>query len=242
MSAPKLDPKPTGSAADSGDDRWVADLLSGPGLPDPAQLAALQAELQKPEPPRRRWPILLTIPLAGVVVLATRAWLSGRSLWRIDLPQLGERLSWGIVGLALCAALAVAALLHRGRTGFGLATRTLGSIAIALSALIAAIPLLLRGTSPQRALHVLGAPCATVVLSAGALTLAAMAYLFRRSQPVGAQARAFALGTAAAAWTGIVISLHCPGEATPHLLWGHSAPLLVLVALAGWLLPRQIQP
>jgi cAMP phosphodiesterase len=50
------------------------------------------------------------------------------------------------------------------------------------------------------------------------------------------------LGAAAAAWTGIIISLHCPAESSTHLLWGHSAPLLILVALAAWLLPRQLQP
>jgi len=242
MSTRKLDPKPNGTAADSGDDRWIADLLSQPGVPDPARFSALQAELQEPAPRKRRWPILLAIPLGGLAVLALRAQLSERALWRIDLEQLGERLTWGLLGLALCAALAIAAILHRGRRGFGLTTKTLAGSALALSALVAAIPLVLRGTSPQPALHTLGAPCATVVLTAGALTLAALGYLFRRSQPVAAQARAWALGTAAAAWTGIVISLHCPAEATTHLLWGHSAPLLILIALAGWLLPRQIQP
>lgn len=241
MSTRKLDPQ-SGPAADSGDDSWLADVLSAPRLPDPSQLSALQAELQKTERQKKRWPILLAIPVGGLLVVAARSWLSDRSLWRIDLPHVGERLSWGVAGLALCAILAVAAAVHRGRGGFGLATKPLGSIAIALSALVAAIPLLLRGTTPQPALHVMGAPCATVVLSAGALTLAAAGYLFRRSRPVAAQARALVLGTAAAAWTGIIISLHCPAESTTHLLWGHSAPLLVLVLLASLLLPRQIQP
>ena len=241
MSTRKLDSQ-SGPAADSGDERWIADVLSGPRLPDPAQLSALQAELQKTERPKKRWPILLVIPAGGLAVVAARSLFSDRSLWRIDLAFVGERLSWGIAGLALCAVLAIAAAVYRGRRGFGLATKTLGGIAIALSALVAAIPLLLRGTTPQSALHALGAPCATMVLSAGALTLAAAGYLFRRSQPVAAQARALVLGTAAAAWTGIIISLHCPAESTTHLMWGHSAPLLVLVALASWLLPRHIQP
>ncbi|HTU62838.1 MAG TPA: hypothetical protein VMF89_30470 [Polyangiales bacterium] len=236
MSTRKLDPQ------SAPDDSWIADVLSGPRLPDPAQLTALQAELQKTERPKKRWPILLAIPVGGLLVVAARSWLGDRSLWRMDFAHVGERLSWGVAGLALCAILAMAAAVHRGGKGFGLATKTLGSIAIALSALVAAIPLLLRGTTPQPALHVLGAPCATVVLSAGALTLAAAGYLFRRSQPVAAQARALVLGTAAAAWTGIVISLHCPAESTTHLMWGHSAPLLVLVVLASWLLPRHIQP
>ena len=242
MTTRKLDPKPIGEAADSGDDAWIAAALSRPGLPDPALFSALQAELQKSAPRKKRWPILLAIPVGGLAVLATRAWLGERALFRLDLGQLGERLSWGIAGLALCAALAVAATLHRGRKGLGLTTKTLASIAITLSALVAAIPLLLRGTTAQPALHALGVPCATVVLGAGALTLAVLGYLFRRSQPVAAQARALALGAAAAAWTGIIISLHCPGEATTHLLWGHSAPMLVLVALAAWRLPRVLQP
>jgi hypothetical protein len=240
MSTRKLDPQ-SGSAADSGDE-WIAEVLSGPRLPDPAQLSALQAELRKTERPKKRWLILLAIPVGGLVVVAARSWLGDRSLLRIDLTNIGDRLSWGIAGLALCALLAIAAAVHRGRKGFGLATKTLGSIALALSALVAAIPLLLRGSTPQPALHALGAPCATVVLTAGALTLAAVGYLFRRSQPVAAQARALVLGTAAAAWTGIIISLHCPAESTTHLMWGHSAPLLILVLFASLFLPRQIQP
>jgi hypothetical protein len=234
--------KPDKPAADGGDDRWLAELLSQRGPPDPAQFPALQSELAKPERPKKRWPVLLAIPVVGLVIVALRAWLGERALWRIDLASLGERLPWGIAGLAVCAALAIAATVHRGRTGFGLATRTLSALAIALTALVAAIPLVLKGTVPQPALHALGAPCATVVLTAGALTLLAAGYLFRRSQPVAAQARALALGTAAAAWTGIIISLHCPAESSTHLVWGHSVPLLVLVGLAAWLLPRQLQP
>ena len=241
MSTRKLDPYPDRSAANSSDHRLIADLLSPPGLPDFTQLSALQAELQKTEPAKPRWPILLLIPVGASAVVATRAWLGERSLLRLDLAQLSDRLSWGVAGLALCAALALAAALYRGRKGFGLSTRTLGGIALALGGLVAGIPLLLRGTT-HPALHALGAPCAAVVLSAGALALGALGYLFRRTQPVAAQARALLLGTVAAAWTAIVISLHCPGETTAHLLWGHSAPLLMLVAFASWLLPRQLQP
>jgi hypothetical protein len=206
------------------------------------QFSELQSELAKHDRPTRRWPVLLALPIAGLTIVALRAWLGDRALWRVDLGDLGGRLSWGIAALALCAIAAIAVTLHRGRNGFGLATCTLSAIAIGLSALVAVIPLLLKGTSPQPALHALGAPCATVVLSAGALTLAAAAFLFRRTQPIAAQARALALGAAAAAWTGIIISLHCPAESSTHLLWGHSAPLLIVVALAAWRLPRQLQP
>jgi len=104
------------------------------------------------------------------------------------------------------------------------------------------MPLALRGAEPQPVLHVLGAPCAAIVLCTGALGLAIVTRLFRHTQPVGAEARAASLGVAIAAWTGVVISLHCPGETLQHLVWGHSAPLLGLVALAAWALPRQLRP
>jgi hypothetical protein len=242
MSTRKLDPTPVPSAASSGEDSWLAELLSSAGPPDPAELSELQAALAKNERPQRRWPVLLALPVSGLLIIAARAWLSERSFWRIDLESLGQRFSWGMAALALCATIAITATIHRGRKGFGLATRPLSTIALALAALVAATPLLLRGTAPQPGLHALGAPCATVVLTAGAVALAAAAYLFRRSQPTAAQARALALGTAAAAWTGIIISLHCPAESMTHLLWGHTTPLLIVVALATWLLPRQLQP
>ena len=230
-------------AAVSGKDAWLAELLSDPGgPPDPARFTALQAELALPERRYVRWPALLVWPLSGLLVIAVRAWIGDRSLFRIDLAHAAPRLSWGITVLAFCAACAVAAALHRGRTGFGLPSAFVRAFSLGLSALIALTPLWLRGAFPQPILHAFGAPCAAVVMVAGALALGVTWWLFRRSQPVGASARALALGAATAAWTGIVISLHCPGESLPHLVWGHSLPLLALVGLAAWLLPRQLQP
>jgi hypothetical protein len=238
--------KPDDHDADGGgpalDDAWLAELLSRSGPPDPAKLSALQAELALPGRRSLRWPALAILPLSGLAVVATRSWLGDRSLWRIDLEQLVPRLSWGIAGLIACAALALTALLHRGRAGFGLPVAALRGLGLVLSLLIAAMPFVLRGASVQPVLHAFGGPCAAMVLSAGTLALGVSWWLFRHSQPVGAQARALVLGAAAAAWTGIVISLHCPAESLPHLLWGHSLPLLALVGLASWLLPRQLQP
>jgi hypothetical protein len=238
MAPPKFD-----AAADSDQDKWLADLLSRPGpSPDLAQLSQLRAELAQPERRSKRWPVLLVLPLGALAVVAVRAWLGGRSLWRIDLEDLGQRLGLGLAAFSLCAAVAIAAALRRGRNGFGLATAPIRMLSLAITGLITLTPLLLKGTTPQPALAALGGPCAAVVLSAGVIALAAIATIFRHSQPAGAQAKALALGAAAAAWTGIVISLHCPSESTAHLLWGHSAPMLALVGLAAWLLPRQLQP
>jgi hypothetical protein len=245
MSIRKSDSSPIPSAANGGEhsDAWLAELLSQPGPPDPSRFSELQAELSRPEPKkRRRWPVLLLLPISALAVVASRAWLGDRSLWRLDLGNLGERLSLGIAALLLCAAAAIAVAMHRGRSGFGLPSGPVRWLSIGLTALVGLTPLLLRGTTPQPALNALGAPCAAVVIIAGALALGVAGVLFRRTQPVGASARALGLGAAAAAWTGIVISLHCPGESLTHLLWGHSLPLLALVGLAAWLLPRQLQP
>lgn len=249
MSSRKSDPEAVTPAAGggrgdltSGQDAWLAELLSRPGPPDPAQLSALQAELARPTRSHWRWPALLVWPLSGLAVVVVRAWLGDRSLFRIDLASVSARMAWGSAALTLMAALAIAAVLRRGRHGFGLPAAVLRGLALALTALIALMPLVLRGVSAQPVLHAFGAPCAAVVLSAGALALGVVYWLFRHSQPVGARARALLLGAATAAWTGIVISLHCPGESLPHLVWGHSLPLLALVGLSAWLLPRQLQP
>ena len=236
-------------AADSGGsntDAWLVALLTRPGPPDLEQLSALQAELARPSAPKRsrrtRWLWLLLLPVTGLAVVAARAVLTQRPLWRVDLGAAFERVSFGVVALCVCALLAIGAVLHRGRAGFGLTSPRLAVVSGLLSVLVALMPLALRGAEPQPVLHVLGAPCAAVVLGTGALGLGIVWRLFRHTQPVGAQARALGLGAAIAAWSGIVISLHCPGETLQHLLWGHSVPLLGLVALAALFLPRQLRP
>ena len=240
--------KPKPDAAHSGEDAWLAALLSRPGPPDLEQLTALQVELSKPsqraiQPARRmRWLWLALLPMTGLAVVTTRAWMTARPVWRVDLGSAFERVSFGVAALSVCALLAISAVLHRGRGGFGLTSTRLGVVSSLLTALVALMPLALRGAEPQPVLHALGAPCAAIVLGTGVLGLAIVWRLFRHSQPVGAQARAVGLGAAIAAWTGIVISLHCPGETMQHLLWGHSVPLLGLVALSALFLPRQLRP
>ena len=247
MYKPKHNP-----AADSGGpsqhnqdhpDAWLAELLTRPGPPDLEQLSALQAELARPSEPRRsRWLWLLLLPVTGLSVVATRALLTERPVWRMDLGAAAQRVSFGVATLSVCALLAIGAVLHRGRGGFGLTSPRLGVVSGLLTMLVVLMPLVLRGADPQPVLHVLGAPCAAVVLGTGALGLGVVWRLFRHTQPVGAEARAFGLGAAIAAWSGIVISLHCPGETLQHLLWGHSIPLLGLVAIATLFLPSQLRP
>jgi hypothetical protein len=233
-------------AAESGeaDDAWLAELLSRPGPPDLEQLGVLQAELARPSQRKtiRRWLWLLLLPATGFAVVGARAWLTARPVWRMDLGRAFERVSFGVAALCVCAIFAIGAVLHRGRGGFGLTSTRLGVVSGLLTALVVLMPLVLRGAEPQPVLHALGAPCAVIVLSTGLLGLAVVWRLFRHTQPVGAETRALALGAAIASWTGIVISLHCPAETLQHLFWGHSAPLLGLVALAALLLPRQLRP
>src|SRR5262245_32148308 len=143
------------------DDTWLQELLSRPGPPDLDQLTALQAELARPSHKTSRsvrWLWLLALPALGFAVVEARAWLTQRPVWRIDLGSAFERVSFGVAALCVCAILAIGAVLHRGRGGFGLPSARLGVVSGLLTLFAVLMPLALRGAEPQPVLHALGAP------------------------------------------------------------------------------------
>lgn len=222
--------------------RAIAAVLDGDRRLDAELFTAMQSELNRPSP--RTWPMLslVLLPLSAAVVLGLHAITEGRTPLRFDLNALPAR---GWIGYAVqCACIvgAGALIAYRNPRGFGLSSSALRWTAWILAALVGLTPLLMRGEGPQPLLHAFGAPCALIVAISGALALTLAASALRHSQPIAAEARAAVLGAATAAWVGLVISLHCPGESFVHLLWGHSVPMTLMLPLAALLLPRFLRP
>jgi hypothetical protein len=165
-----------------------------------------------------------------------------RAPLRVDLASLPARawLGYGVQCACIWAAVWIGA--HRDRRGFAWPAPLLRIAALALMAIAGLTPLATRGLAPRPALNLLGTPCALIVALSGGCALISAALVYRRARPIAAGAHAALLGVASAAWAGLVISLHCPGESLQHLLWGHCLPMGLVLPLAALALPRFLRP
>ena len=238
----QVDPPRNAAASENRRNRVIAAAIDGDRSLDPELFARMQDELSRPPARARPLLALALLPLSAALVLGLRTLASGRVPLRFDFAGLPARGFLGYGLLCLCIGAAFAAIGHRNPRGFGFSSTTLRWTAWIVAAVVGVAPLLTRGFGPPPPLHVLGAPCALIVTSSGALALFLAAIALRHTQPIATQARAWVLGAATAAWVGLVISLHCPGESLTHLLWGHSLPMILIVPLAALLLPRFLRP
>lgn len=245
MSMNNTQPKQATAAAVSSENRrarMVAAALDRDRALDPELFTALQSRLDPPVVTRRRVLWALLLPLSAAVLVALRSLLAARTPLRLDLTDLPAR-AWLGYGLQFaCVAVAMFAVAHRNRHGFAWPAVALQGLAWLLVGLAGLTPLLTRGLEPQPILHALGAPCAVVIATSGMCALLVAAVLYRRAQPIAAGAHAALLGAATAAWAGLVISLHCPGETLAHVVWGHSLPMALMLPLAVLTLPRFLRP
>lgn len=240
MSEPSL--KPENPASENRRTRLVAHALGGEPALDPLLFERLEAQLS-PAPSRRRtWLLLALLPLTAAAIVGVRALIALRSPLRLDLASLPACawIGYGVQCACMFAALWIGS--HRDRQGFAWPSPRLRTSALVLMAIAGLTPLATRGLAPQPSLHLLGAPCALVVALSGGCAMLVAALFYRRAMPIAAGAHAALLGVACAAWAGLVISLHCPGESFQHLLWGHCVPMGLVLPLAALALPRFLRP
>ncbi|MET0385163.1 MAG: NrsF family protein [Polyangiales bacterium] len=239
--------------ASSRNDRGLDTEVLPLEAPPDAVFTRLQATLaaQKPSesplrPPRLWRATLLALPGIALGTLVLDALIRGRGLVRADFGHV----------LTICLPAALAALLlalgssalaaSRGRDGLGERVPVL-QLTTWLVAPLSVLPMLaLVYSVPSRQgqgelLNPWGVPCSVI---ASVIALGALAVLvreLRHSVPVAVGWRSAALGSAAAAWSGLALLVHCTSVEPLHLLVGHWLPIAVFPLVAVLVARRYVR-
>jgi len=220
-------------------------------LPPPHLYQQLRAAIdQEPaaRPPRRglqrsAW---VALPLLAVLLITADAVARGRALVRADALALLSTCLPSALGALLLAVLTTVLALSPGPHGLGQRVGLLRLGALSVVPLSLA-PMLLLALSPRPAglpvEHVdpWGVPCLLVGSSIAALSLVLLVGLLRHSVPAAVGWRSAVLGSAAAAWSGLALLLHCPGFELRHLLVGHLLPIVLFPLIGALLAARSLR-
>lgn len=203
-------------------------------IPDPYEAVAgsrpppdLGSKVASRDTVRRRRRVLLVAVLAVDVAWTLRLGVGPRPelpAWFVieafGLPAAGAVLAW------------YAAMSLPGRLGLGLSRRRLVA-AIAITVVGFGLSALLAPESARRAFTLRGSVgCLVSSLQLAALPFAAGLWAFRRTLTGCAWARMASFGIACGSLAGVLMRVHCPNEATAHVLLGHGAGI-VLFGLLG---------
>jgi hypothetical protein len=185
-----------------------------------------------------------------VVAIASEA-VYGRPAAGLDIDVTSP--AGMLVILALLAGLTLVATLFalwQGRSGLGIASMWLVSIAVLVAPVYAALTVLQplhSGAADDIALTGVaispwGWRCIFIATVVSASVLAIFAVALRRAVAVASGLRGAALGAAAGAWGGLAVFAFCPSGDTQHLLVGHVLPVALFTLLGGVGLARALRP
>jgi hypothetical protein len=155
--------------------------------------------------------------------------------------------------LALLAAVALISTLfasRQGRSGLGIGSTWLVSIAALVVPVYAALTVLQpvhSGAAEEIAatgvvISPWGFRCLFVATLVSAGVLVILAGALRRAVAVSSNLRGAALGAAAGAWGGLAVFAFCPSAEPQHLLVGHVLPVAIFTLLGGVALARALRP
>jgi len=174
--------------------------------------------------------LCLTLPAVVLIVLALDALLRGRGLWRSDAGSLAQLAVPVLTALAL-AVVATALSLSRGQSGLGERVGVQRAVALGVAPLSLVPMFVLARASVEPAGHVAelhhpwGLPCMVTASAIAGASLWLFVRTLKQTVPVALGARSAALGSAAAAWAGLALLVHCASVEPTHLLLGHWLPL-----------------
>lgn len=189
--------------------------------------------------------------LTAFIVLIASELVYGRPAAGLDI-DVGSRVALLTV-LALLAAVALMSTsfaLRQGRTGLGIGSAWLVSIAALVVPVYAALTVLRpvhSGAAGEVALTGVaispwGFRCLFIAALVSASVLAILAAALRRAVAVASNLRGAALGAAAGAWGGLAVFAFCPSGEPQHLLVGHVVPIAIFTLLGGVALTRTLRP
>ncbi len=187
--------------------------------------------------------------LTTLVVLIASGLVYGQPAAGLDVDVASSAAA--LTTLALLTGLALASTtfaLWQGRSGLGIASMSLISIAALVTPVYAALTVLQplhSGVADEVSLTGVaispwGLRCIFIASVVGAGVLAIFAVALRRAVAVAVGLRAAALGAAAGAWAGLAVFAFCPSGDLQHLLVGHVLPIVLLTLVGVRILQRWI--
>jgi hypothetical protein len=198
-----------------------------------------------PIPPRAAMSIAASPTRLRVRTLRLCAVASAVAFDALGVAVLRSRHDMGPVSLgfvlelaapALAGAIAVAAVVRRGRLGLGETTERLGAMLAFAPAVFVLLTLPVAEADPDAATFwPRTAACfvTTLLLASGPLFFGVVA--MRRAFASAAAWRTAAVGVASGALAAMSIALGCPYKGAFHILIGHGATMLFAGALGAWL-------
>jgi hypothetical protein len=198
----------------------------------------LEAARKEPAPTRDRARDRRRMALSFGVAIALASFALVGSMGPLPRPFL---FACG-AGWSLVAFVGTLVGLSRGQMMLGRSTRALVATASAIAPVVLAWILMLvfymqpPHVAPPMHVHLV---CCAMGIAFAAAPLGAMLWIRRGTDPVHPAATGATLGSAAGAWGGLLIHLHCPYVDPAHVVAGHVLPI-VLLAIAGALAGRRL--
>jgi hypothetical protein len=175
--------------------------------------------------------------LTTLVVLIASGLVYGQPAAGLDVDVASSAAALTILALLIGLACASTAfVLWQGRSGLGIASTWLVSIAALVAPVYAALTVvqpLHSGAADDVSLTGVaispwGLRCIFIASVVGASVLAIFAVTLRRAVAVAVGLRGAALGAAAGGWAGLAVFAFCPSGELQHLLVGHVLPIALL--------------
>jgi hypothetical protein len=187
--------------------------------------------------------------LTTLVVLIASGLVYGQPAAGLDVDVASSTAALTILALLIGLALASTAFaLWQSRSGLGIASTWLVSIAALVAPVYAALTILQPLHSGAAddvsltgvAISPWGLRCIFIASVVGASVLAIFAVTLRRAVAVAVGLRGAALGAAAGGWAGLAVFAFCPSGELQHLLVGHVLPIALLTLCGarifqGWI-------
>jgi len=150
-------------------------------------------------------------------------------------PSSASQLAASVLGLSLLAAAVSAFVLGRAASPLGRSSPAL-ALATTLVPCTALVWIVTWHAEHVGAHAPFGFRCLALTVVLGSALLLAQLFSRRRSDPVHPAWHGAALGAVASAWAAALVAAWCPFGELGHAFWGHTVPMLVLIAagsLAG---------
>jgi hypothetical protein len=180
--------------------------------------------------------------LTTLIVLIASGLIYGQPAAGLDIDVASSAAVLTILALLTGLALASTVFaLWQGRSGLGIASMWLASIAALVAPVYAALTVLQpvhSGAADDASLTGVaispwGLRCIFIACVVGASALTIFAVALRRAVAVAIGLRGAALGAAAGGWAGLAVFAFCPSGELQHLLVGHVLPILLLTLLGA---------